>query len=342
MALCAPFISNDVPIVANTVDGFQIPFLDRNRFLIKQPDILWSLDPMLSYHSETQGGSKHLLNPPLHNGHLLGSDAIGRDTFAGILYGLRTALLVALIAVLGSGIMGLLIGGVVGYFGNNRLYLSKSRTALVCFILLIGFFVQWRLQVLSLSIIWTLLLWVTILVLIVQCVSRNSSQGKLPMDRMVMMGLEWYESIPSLIILMFLAHAYQGLSSYGIGLFIAALLSPYMIRIVRAEVIKTRDRAHIIASRAFNKNFRHILFEHFFPLLWKPMQVIAAFSIGSSILLEASLSFLGLGLPGHTVTLGSMINEARSTPQAYWLMLFPGLVIYGLVLLGLSTRRQKV
>ena len=64
-----------------------------------------------------------------------------------------------------------------------------------------------------------------------------------------------------------------------------------------------------------------------------PVLITLAFGIASAVLLEAFISFLGIGLPDKLVTWGSMLNEARGRPSAWWLAIFPGMAIFVTVLI---------
>jgi peptide/nickel transport system permease protein len=73
---------------------------------------------------------------------------------------------------------------------------------------------------------------------------------------------------------------------------------------------------------------RRIMFRHILPKALAPVLVSVVLGIAAAILVESSLSFLGIGVPADTVTWGSILNEARSNTFAWWLAVFPGAAIF--------------
>lgn len=98
---------------------------------------------------------------------------------------------------------------------------------------------------------------------------------------------------------------------------------------IRAEFLKLRKMDYVQAARAVGASLPAILFKHMLPNGVTPILVLASFGIASAILLESTLSFLGLGLPPQDPSWGQLLNEARNLgPGAWWLMIFPGLMIF--------------
>lgn len=103
---------------------------------------------------------------------------------------------------------------------------------------------------------------------------------------------------------------------------------PATARIVRGEVLSLREREFITAARALGFSRRRIVLRHLVPNVLGPVLVTATLGIGHTIVLEAGLSFLGVGVPLGTPSWGSMLAEGRSVMiDAWWLSTFPGLAI---------------
>jgi peptide/nickel transport system permease protein len=104
-------------------------------------------------------------------------------------------------------------------------------------------------------------------------------------------------------------------------------------RLVRAQVLAVRDREYVDAARALGAGGMRIFFRHILPNIVQPILVQAAIGMAGVILAEATLSFLGLGIPAPAPSWGSMLNDARShlfdSPH---LVLFPALAVAGAVL----------
>jgi peptide/nickel transport system permease protein len=104
-------------------------------------------------------------------------------------------------------------------------------------------------------------------------------------------------------------------------------------RLVRAQVLAVRDREYVDAARALGASGTRIFFRHILPNIVQPILVQAAIGMAGVILAEATLSFLGLGIPAPAPSWGSMLNDARlHLFDAPRLVIFPALAIAGAVL----------
>lgn len=100
-------------------------------------------------------------------------------------------------------------------------------------------------------------------------------------------------------------------------------------RIVRAQTLSLREKEYVEAARALGDSTFSVIFRTILPNIIAPLTVIASFNVASVILSEASLSFLGLGVPPSVPTWGSMLAESRDQLMAnkWWLAVYPGLAI---------------
>jgi peptide/nickel transport system permease protein len=138
------------------------------------------------------------------------------------------------------------------------------------------------------------------------------------------------------------------LAFLGQGLFnlILALVAQRWIqycRVVRGQTLSLRDRDFVAATRALGAGSPRVIRRHILPNLLQISLVIGTFSMASAIISEASLSFLGLGVPPGIPSWGTMLADSRSyISTAWWLALFPGLAIFvtvlGINLLGDGVR----
>jgi len=115
-------------------------------------------------------------------------------------------------------------------------------------------------------------------------------------------------------------------------------------RVVRSAVLSVKTEAYVQAARALGGGPFHIMYHHIFPNIFAPLMVAATTGLGSIILAEASLSFLGFGVPPPTPSWGRMLSEdgMRFLTLAPWIAIFPGLaitlVVYGFNMLGDALR----
>lgn len=99
-------------------------------------------------------------------------------------------------------------------------------------------------------------------------------------------------------------------------------------RIVRADVLSVREREYVAAARAVGARLLRILFRHVLPNVLGPSLVVATFAAAEAILVEAGLSFLGLGIPPPTPSWGRMISAGRGyIATAWWLTMIPGVAM---------------
>lgn len=107
-------------------------------------------------------------------------------------------------------------------------------------------------------------------------------------------------------------------------------------RLVRAQVIELREREFIQAARAFGVSDLAQIWHHYLPNLLGPVVILMALNVGNNILLESSLTFLGLGVDPIIPSWGGMLADGRTYLQtAWWVSVFPGLAIM-LTVLGLN------
>ena len=115
-------------------------------------------------------------------------------------------------------------------------------------------------------------------------------------------------------------------------IFIIALSSfTYIARIVRGQVLSIREKEFVEAARSLGASNRRILFKEILPNLLAPLIVYSSLLIPTNILLEAALSFLGVGVRPPTASWGQMISDAGNdilgTTPAWWYMVFPGVAL---------------
>lgn len=157
--------------------------------------------------------------------------------------------------------------------------------------------------------------------------------GKTDMIIMWIMSVVW--SIPGIILVIAISMALQSRGVWVAFVAVGFTMWVEVARVMRGQIMETKEKLYVEAARAFGvKNFR-IVFVHILPNVAGPLIVIATANFASAILLEAGLSFLGLGVQPPTPSWGIMIYEgfqAIGTKNSLHIVLFPALAICILVL----------
>lgn len=203
--------------------------------------------------------------------HFLGTDHVGRDILSRIIYGARISLVIAATVVVISGVIGIGLGAISGFFAGRT-----------------DFFIQKLVEV-----VWAF--------------------------------------PPLLLAIAIMAFFGQSLLILIVALVVQRWI-PYC-RVARGQALSLRTRDFVDAARSLGASNTRIITRHVLPNLVQAAMVIGTFAMATAIIAEASLSFLGLGVPPAIPTWGSMLADGRTyISTSWWLALFPGLCIFFTVL----------
>ena len=227
--------------------------------------------PWIAPHAPAALDLDHRLAPP-SAAHLFGTDELGRDTFSRIVYGARISLTVAVSVVACSLSIGLVLGGLAGFYGG------VLDTFLNIFV------------------------------------------------------MNAFLALPGILLaIAFVAFLGPGLFNLILALSIGGWVG--YARLVRAQVLAVREREFVEAARALGASDLRIFTRHILPNILQPLIVQSAIGMAGAVLAEATLSFLGLGVPPPAASWGSMLNDARShlfdSPH---LVVFPAVAVMFCVL----------
>lgn len=209
--------------------------------------------------------------------HLMGTDPLGRDVLARVVYGIRLSIFIGFMVVALETIFGVFVGAVAGWFGG----LIDSVTM--------------RIVDIGLGIPYLLLAFALVTVI----------GGGVPAVILTLAATAWLSTA----------------------------------RIVRAGILQVKQLEYIEAVRALGIPTRKILLKHILPNVMQPVVVLMAIGVGTAILSEAALSFLGVGVKPPAPSLGLMIAESTNyLSTAPHLLIFPGiaiiLTVLGFLLVG--------
>ena len=146
------------------------------------------------------------------------------------------------------------------------------------------------------------------------------------LDNALMRFTEFFQTIPSFALAIVLVAIFQP-STVSVIIAIGVVSWPPVARLVRGEFLSLRSREFVQASVVLGQRNTKIIVSQILPNTLSPVIVMASLMVAQAILLESSLSFLGLGDP-NTMSWGYMIGAARSViRQAWWMSFFPGMAI---------------
>jgi peptide/nickel transport system permease protein len=151
-------------------------------------------------------------------------------------------------------------------------------------------------------------------------------------DFLIQKVVEVFWAFPPLL----LAIAVVAFLGQSLGILILALALqrwiPYC-RVARANALTLKEREYIVAARSLGASNTRIILRHLIPNLFQSALVIGTFAMAAAIIAEASLSFLGLGVPPDVPTWGGMLADGRAyVSTAWWIAVFPGMAIFVTVL----------
>ncbi len=279
-AVFADFMASDLPIVCglhgsvyvlpNVVHPKALAGYDCARI---RADGGWEVPPLVAFgpkQTESGGKSDPLRAPFAVAGHPLGTDALGRDVYARVVHGTRTALTFGFAAALVFVGVGVGLGALAGFFGGPLdSFISRVVETLTSFPTLV-------------------------LVLVVQAITPHPSLSTL----LVALALtRWTE----------------------------------VARLVRAETLLVGAQEYVTAARALGAAPWRVLRRHVLPNAVAPALVAATFGIATVVLVEAALDFLHVGVPDAVASWGETLGEARDHTAAWWLLAFPGAMVFATV-----------
>lgn len=279
--------------------------------------------------------------------HLLGTNQAGEDLLAGLIHGTRVSLSIGFLSMGIASIIGLLLGSLAGYFGDNRLQTPRGKFWMVLLSIPLAWFYGFSARSFSLrdamaesgfsfllQLIFSILIFAAVIWIFAKLgklLSRGKVLGKLvyvPVDSFISRGIEILNSIPTLILIISLAALVKEESIIYVMVIIGLTSWTGIARFTRAEFLKIRSMDYIQAAQAMGFPERRVIFRHALINGMAPSLVSIAFGIAAAIIVESSLSFLGIGVPKDLTTWGKLLYQGKEKFQAWWLVVFPGIFIF--------------
>ena len=348
IGLFSHFIANDMPLLANYEGSVSSPatveFLSDigivESRIYDETKFKWKIMSPIPYSSDQLNSRVNVSVGPLDNQevsslryrHWLGTDQLGRDVLAGLIHGTNIALKVGLLSVFFSLLLGLYIGLLSGYFGDNGWKINVFALLIGTLIKALGLYYILYPIIVDPGLFYYLIL--TFIVTILQLALNKFIPGSkkpsisLPIDLITTKIIEVLNSIPTLFIILALLAIFTKPSIWNVIIIISIIGWPKFARLVRAEILQIKNIEYIQSAKSIGLSDFQIILRHALPNAITSVISISAFAISGAILLESTLSFLGLGIPLDQVSWGSMLADARVNFSSWWLAVFPGLAIF--------------
>lgn len=346
IGVLAPFLANDKPIISIQNHNISFPFFSNEKYL--ENTAAFEVWPLIPYHSQSLdfknmnsvGPFEEQVVPSLYYRHWLGTDELGRDLLAGLIHGCHTAIWVGFGAMAIALIIGVFLGGIAGYFGDSTYRIHKAKwISCLAFLLLTALFIpdlipwDWAeipfIEKATQTILFTMLFLFlsAVLYFILNRFQAYKKSISIPVDLIISRCIEIMETIPLLFLIIALSAIFS--PSYWSLIGIIGISSWTSIaRFMRAEVLKIRQKDYVESGFALGLSNIQIMKNHVLPNALNPIYINLSFGIAAAILIEATLSFLGLGMGVEQVSWGSILASSRADYTSWWLAVYPGVLLF--------------
>ena len=182
--------------------------------------------------------------------------------------------------------------------------------------------------------------------LIAVIVGAFSGMAPAWLDEAIMRFTEIFLSVPSLLLIILLQAIMGKATVLSLSFVIGVTSWTSIAKVVRTEVRQIRNSEFVIASRCMGGGFFHILWKHLAPNFFSAIMFMVIMNVRTAMMSEATLSFMGIGLPVEIITWGSMLSLAEKALMtgSWWIILIPGLFLVVTVLcltnIGNACRQQ--
>ena len=262
--------------------------------------------------------------------HWLGTDHLGRDVLSGIIWGARSSILVAFVAVFLAFLISFLLGGLTGYYGDNSYLIDRNKgILLIIFLTTLFIFFQWHLSQVGGAWKWLILIIGIVagsLFIILKTAGRNVS---LKIDSYISTFVNVVDSMPAIMVAIVFFLTYPQVNILSIAVLIGILKIPTFYRIIRSEIRRIKEKPYIQSAYISGDSFFVILSREMLPNIMTVVIVYALYTMASVIIIESTISFLNLGgVNPEYISWGKQLSLSRNYIQEWWLAIFPGMCIF--------------
>lgn len=302
------------------------------------------IDPILTLLGEDIKMNLNAKNlAPLESSNflgLLGTDELGKNVLTLIIYASKYSLSISVVSGVLAMLIGILIGTLSGFWGDRGFRIKRgSFIATTIIVLTTGFYCYVSTQAYrglgtALAIVVILILATIILLVIRRLLETFQWMNRpvnIPVDLVSMKVIEILFALPLYFILMALSALLKP-SMLGLISIIALTSWPQTALLVRTEVLKVRNMDFISSLRLLGVKNLKIIFTHILPIATRPAIINMAFLASSLLIVESTLSFIGIGLPDEVISWGKILAQFKRNTSSWWIALFPGIITFITVL----------
>ena len=279
------------------------------------------------------------LSPTWDSGYLFGSDNLGRNVLAMVISGAKSSMAISVLAALFATTIGVVFGAIAGFFGDQKLRVSRAGACIALLAIpLIGYYFSLAQMVAEQDKFWMalgLVLVVTVTAWILSYFLKKipflSKPVSLPIDVAHTKVVELFMAVPAYFILLALSGLFQP-SVSSLVVIISIMSWPSTALLVRGEMLKIREMDFILAQKLAGIPWYRSLVFHAIPNAIEPALVNMVFLASGLLVVESTLSFIGIGLPNEIISWGKILGSFRFNTSNWWVILFPGLVIFSTIL----------
>jgi len=324
ISIFSNFLANDKPILLIEKNG-TLSF-----FAKKEDNAKYSfvINPLISYHDGLD--LKNTFLRPFERtetGHYLGTDHLGRDVLAGLIHGGKISIGISVLAMLFAAIIGVVVGSLSGYIGDTRYEISISRAFLSIVLLIVAYYFLFHLNFALVPFLVITVITILGFYLVMKRISWLRKRFIVPLDFLLLKFMETFSSIPTYFLI--LAFVVFVKPNWLLFAFIIGATSWILVaRLIRGEMIKVRNSGFIESARAMGVPELSILIKHALPNAMGPLPFAITFGIAGIIVVESTLSYLGVGLPADTLSWGNFLSGFKNNTSAWWIAVLPGIVIF--------------
>ncbi len=350
IGVLAPFLANDTPLYIKYKGNSYFPAFREYAVdlgiakwqpelkkiidwkLTKYESVVWPLVPYAQ--DEFDMKNAHFVGPfdkqnieSTRWKHWLGTDETGHDLLSGMLHGTTIAVKVGVISMSIASFIGIIFGALAGFYGDDKLKASWLKVLLNILFIPIALFYAIKIGLFGIVVFFVLMIIPNLIASLIEKTGLFQKKISIPLDLLMMRFIEIFSSIPRLLLILTIV----AISKPSILLLMSVIgFTSWtgIARFTRGELLRIRNLEYMEAAQSLGYGELRTIFKHALPNALAPVLIAIAFGVAAAILIESSLSFIGIGVEPGIMTWGKILSQARQNFSAWWMAIIPGFAIF--------------